>query len=44
MKLADILTDIEEDVSLIIVTHSLEIASLMDRKYRLENGKLISDD
>ena len=44
LNLANLLKEIDEEVSLIIVTHSTEIASLMDRKYRLENGKLILED
>ena len=42
-QLASLLKEIDEDVSLIIVTHSNEIASLMDRRFRLENGNLISE-
>jgi ABC-type lipoprotein export system ATPase subunit len=44
LKLANLLKEIDEDVSLILVTHSTEIAKLMDRRFRLENGKLISED
>ena len=43
-KLANLLRDIDKDVSLIIVTHSTDIASLMDKSYRLQNGKLILED
>ena len=43
-KLAQLLMDIDKDVSLIVVTHSTEIASLMDRRYKLQNGKLILED
>ena len=44
LKLANLLKELDEDVSLILVTHSSEIASLMDRRYRLENRKLIPAD
>ena len=42
-KLSNVLRDIDEDVSLILVTHSTEIASLTDKRYQLQNGKLILD-
>lgn len=42
--LADLLGNIDKKVSLVMVTHSTQIASLMDKKYRLENGQLISED
>lgn len=42
--LADLLNHIDEKVSMVMVTHSIEIAALMDKRYRLENGKLISEN
>jgi len=41
--LADLLVELnkEEGVTLIVVTHSMELAKKMDRIYRLENGKLV---
>lgn len=30
----------EEGITLVVVTHSMEVASKMDRVYRIENGKL----
>jgi len=44
LLLTDLLKHIEKKVSLVMVTHSTEIASLMDKKYSLENGQLISED
>ena len=44
LLLTDLLKHIEKKVSLVMVTHSTEIASLMDKKYSLENGLLISKD
>lgn len=42
--LADLLNHIDEKVSMVMVTHSIEIAALMDKRYRLENGQLILED
>jgi len=44
IKLAELLRQIDDKVSMVIVTHSTEIAALMDKQYRLEDGKLISED
>ncbi len=44
LQLTDLLRHIDENVSLVMVTHSDEIASLMDKKQSLENGRLISKD
>ncbi len=44
LVLADLLKHIDEKVSLIMVTHSTEIAALMDTSYRLDNGLLIPAD
>ncbi len=41
MLLADLLRHLDDKVSLVMVTHSIEIASLMDKKFSLENGRLI---
>ena len=43
LMLADLLQHMDENVSLIMVTHSVEIAALMDKRYRLKNGQLISE-
>lgn len=42
-NLTDLLVELnrEEGVTLIVVTHSMEVAKKMDRIYRLENGKLV---
>ncbi|MFY9152268.1 MAG: ABC transporter ATP-binding protein [Prolixibacteraceae bacterium] len=42
-NLTDLLVELnkEEGVSLIVVTHSMEVAGKMDRIYKLENGKLL---
>jgi lipoprotein releasing system ATP-binding protein len=41
-QLAQLLTELnrEENVTLIVVTHSLELAGKMQRRFKLENGKL----
>ncbi|MFA5326978.1 MAG: ABC transporter ATP-binding protein [Prolixibacteraceae bacterium] len=41
--LADLLVELnhEEGVTLIVVTHSMELAKKMERVYKLENGKLV---
>ena len=41
--LADLLVELnkEEGVTLIVVTHSMNLAQKMDRIYQLENGKLV---
>jgi len=41
--LADLLVELnqEEGVTLIVVTHSMDVAKKMDRIYRIENGKLL---
>lgn len=41
--LADLLVELnkEEGVTLIVVTHSTDLAKKMDKIYRLENGKLV---
>jgi ABC-type lipoprotein export system ATPase subunit len=41
-NLADLLNHLsgEEGVSLVVVTHSSELASQMDKVYHLKNGKL----
>jgi len=41
-NLTDLLVELnqEEGVTLIVVTHSMDVAKKMDRIYRLENGKL----
>jgi len=44
LMLANLLNNLGENVSLIMVTHSNEIAALMDRKYILDNGQLILED
>jgi len=31
----------EKEVTLVLVTHSADIASLMEKNYRLENGRLL---
>ena len=43
-NLTDLLVELnkEEGVTLIVVTHSMEVANKMDRIYSLENGKLVS--
>jgi len=42
-NLTDLLVELnqEEGVTLIVVTHSMDVARKMDRIYRLENGKLL---
>ena len=42
-NLTDLLVElnIEEGVTLIVVTHSMDVARKMDRIYKIENGKLI---
>ncbi len=44
--LADLLVELnqEEGVTLIVVTHSMELAQKMDRIYKLENGKLVESN
>lgn len=44
LSLAELLKHIDEKVSMVMVTHSTEIAALMDKIYRLENGQLILED
>ena len=44
LSLAELLKHIDEKVSMVMVTHSNEIAALMDKIYRLENGQLILED
>jgi predicted ABC-type transport system involved in lysophospholipase L1 biosynthesis ATPase subunit len=43
LQLADLLLDLnrEENVALVLVTHSLELAARMDTCYQLHSGKLI---
>lgn len=42
-QLAELLTELnrEQNVALVLVTHSLELASKMDKIYRLQAGKLV---
>jgi lipoprotein-releasing system ATP-binding protein len=42
-QLADLLIELnrEENISLIVVTHSLELAKKMSKSFDLQNGKLI---
>ena len=42
-NLTDLLVELnqEEGVTLIVVTHSMDVAKKMDRIYRLDNGKLV---
>lgn len=42
-NLTDLLIELnrEEGVTLIVVTHSMDVAKKMDRIYRIENGKLV---
>jgi len=42
-NLTDLLVELnrEEGVTLIVVTHSMDVAKKMDRIYRIENGKLV---
>jgi ABC-type lipoprotein export system ATPase subunit len=40
LSLAGLLNHLDEKVSVVMVTHSNEIAALMDKRYRLENGQL----
>ena len=42
-NLTDLLVELnrEEGVTLILVTHSMDVANKMDRIYRIENGKLL---
>ncbi|MBN1698862.1 MAG: ABC transporter ATP-binding protein [Spirochaetales bacterium] len=44
-KLTRLLLDLnrEEETALIVVTHSLELAACMERRYHLKNGKLEKD-
>ena len=44
-NLTDLLVELnhEEGVTLIVVTHSMDVASKMDRIYRIENGKLVEE-
>jgi ABC-type lipoprotein export system ATPase subunit len=44
-NLTDLLVELnkEEGVTLIVVTHSMDVAKKMERIYRLENGNLISE-
>ena len=44
LSLVELLKNIDEKVSMVMVTHSLEIASLLDKKYRLLDVQLISED
>jgi lipoprotein-releasing system ATP-binding protein len=44
-NLTDLLVELnqEEGVTIIMVTHSMDVAKKMDRIYRIENGKLLED-
>lgn len=44
IMLAELLKNIDANITLIIVTHSLKIASMMGKIYKLENGQLFQEN